>query len=587
MTAYIRAVGILGVDVGGTFTDAVLVEDGRVTTAKVPTDARQEESVLRAARAVGAESLERFTHGTTVATNALLERKGARTAFVATDGFEHLLHLRRQARAHLYRLCEDHPDPLVPLERCFGVDERMGPDGVVRALDLSTVPDLDADAVAVCLLFSFADSSHEEAVAAEIRRRLPSARVVASHEIAPEFREYERASTTAVDAYLGPSLAGYLEALARACAAEGLPEPLVMRSSGGVASLAEAAAHPAFALLSGPAAGAVGAAMAARAAGIENAVSLDMGGTSTDVALIARGEVERGAERSVGGYPMRLPSIDIQTVGAGGGSIAWRDEGGALHVGPESAGAEPGPACYGRGGTRSTVTDANLLLGRLPDTLAGGLSLDRDAAAGALGDLDPSDVVKAVNAEMMRALRLMTVERGHDPRELALVALGGAGPLHACELAEELEIGTVLVPENAGVLSALGLAASDERRDHVRSYLVPLADAGELPRDGEADLRYAGQSFELTVPLGGDLAESFHRAHDERYGYADRARPIELVAVRTAEVRRGPALEPPTGEPRQVSGPDMLELAGATCWLPPGWVGVRDGKSGSWLVTRS
>jgi N-methylhydantoinase A len=587
VTAYIRAVGILGVDVGGTFTDAVLVEDGRVTTAKVPTDARQEESVLRAARAVGAESLERFTHGTTVATNALLERKGARTAFVATDGFEHLLHLRRQARAHLYRLCEDHPEPLVPLERCFGVDERMGPDGVVRALDLSTVPDLDADAVAVCLLFSFADSSHEEAVAAEIRRRLPSARVVASHEIAPEFREYERASTTAVDAYLGPSLAGYLEALARACAAEGLPEPLVMRSSGGVASLAEAAAHPAFALLSGPAAGAVGAAMAARAAGIENAVSLDMGGTSTDVALIAGGEVERGAERSVGGYPMRLPSIDIQTVGAGGGSIAWRDEGGALRVGPESAGAEPGPACYGRGGTRSTVTDANLLLGRLPDTLAGGLLLDRDAAAGALGDLDPSDVVKAVNAEMMRALRLMTVERGHDPRELALVALGGAGPLHACELAEELEIGTVLVPENAGVLSALGLAASDERRDHVRSYLVPLADAGELPRDGEADLRYAGQSFELTVPLGGDLAESFHRAHDERYGYADRARPIELVAVRTAEVRRGPALEPPTGEPRQVSGPNMLELAGATCWLPPGWVGVRDGKSGSWLVTRS
>jgi N-methylhydantoinase A/oxoprolinase/acetone carboxylase beta subunit len=233
------------------------------------------------------------------------------------------------------------------------------------------------------------------------------------------------------------------------------------------------------------------------------------------------------------------------------------------------------------------VTDANLLLGRLPDTLAGGLLLDRDAAAGALGDLDPSDVVKAVNAEMMRALRLMTVERGHDPRELALVALGGAGPLHACELAEELEIGTVLVPENAGVLSALGLAASDERRDHVRSYLVPLADAGELPRDGEADLRYAGQSFELTVPLGGDLAESFHRAHDERYGYADRARPIELVAVRTAEVRRGPALEPPISEPRQVSGPNMLELAGATCWLPPGWVGVRDGKSGSWLVTRS
>ena len=222
-TAYIRAVGILGVDVGGTFTDAVLVEDGRVTTAKVPTAARQEESVLAAAQAVGAGAIERFTHGTTVATNALLERKGARTAFVATAGFEHLLHLRRQARAHLYRLCDDHPEPLVPLDRCFGVEERMGPNGVLRPLDLSTLPEIDAEAVAVCLLFSFADSRHEQAVASELRRRLPGARVVASHEIAPEFREYERASTTAIDAYLGPSLAGYLEALARRCVEEGLP----------------------------------------------------------------------------------------------------------------------------------------------------------------------------------------------------------------------------------------------------------------------------------------------------------------------------------------------------------------------------
>ena len=579
--------GILGVDVGGTFTDAVLVEDGRVATAKVPTAARQEESVLAAALAVGAGEIERFTHGTTVATNALLERKGARTAFVATAGFEHLLHLRRQARAHLYRLCDDHPEPLVPLDRCFGVEERIGPNGVLRPLDISTLPEIDAEAVAVCLLFSFADSRHEQEVASELRRRLPGARVVASHEIAPEFREYERASTTAIDAYLGPSLAGYLEALARRCVEEGFPEPMVMRSSGGVASIAEAAAHPAFALLSGPAAGAVGAAIAARAAGIGNAVSLDMGGTSTDVALIAGGEVERAAERSVGGYPVRLPSVDIQTVGAGGGSIAWRDEGGALRVGPESAGAEPGPASYGRGGTRPTVTDANLVLGRLPETLTGGMPLDRAAAERALGDLDPGAVIHAVNAEMMRALRLVTVERGHDPRELALVAFGGAGPLHACELAEELEIGTVLVPESAGVLSALGLAASDERRDRVRSYLVPLAEAGELPGEGEADLRYAGQSFELTVPLGNDLEESFHVAHEERYGYADRSRPIELVAVRTAEVEHGPELETQRGSRREVSGPDVLELDGSTCWLPPGWVGVRDGKSGSWMVTRS
>src|SRR4249919_3019983 len=434
---------VLGVDVGGTFTDAVLLGDGGLRTAKVPTAARQEESVLAAARAVGAEDVDRFTHGTTVATNALLERKGARTAFVATAGFEHLLHVRRQTRAHLYRLCDDHPAPLVPVENCFGVDERIGPSGVLRALELDSLPAVDAEAVAVCLLFSFRDPRHEQAVADELRRRLPDARIVASHEIAPEFREYERASTTAIDAYLGPSLAGYLEALAARSVEEGLPEPLVMRSSGGVASIAEAAAHPAFALLSGPAAGAVGAAIAARAAGIENAVSLDMGGTSTDVALIEGGEVGRAAERSVGGYPVRLPSVDIQTVGAGGGSIAWLDEGGALRVGPESAGADPGPACYGRGGTRATVTDANLVLGRLPDGLAGGLRLDRAAAERSLGDIDPEAVVKAVNAEMVRAVRLVSIERGHDPRGLTLVAFGGAGPLHACELADELELHSV------------------------------------------------------------------------------------------------------------------------------------------------
>jgi N-methylhydantoinase A len=577
--------GILGVDVGGTFTDAVLIEDGRVVTAKVPTGVRQEESVLAAARAVGTRGLERFTHGTTVATNALLERKGARTAFVATAGFEHLLHLRRQDRAHLYRLCDDHPAPLVPLESCFGVDERMGPDGVLCALDLDSLPVVDAEAVAVCLLFSFRDPSHERAVADELRRRLPGARVVASHEIAPEFREYERASTTAIDAYLGPVLSRYLEALAECCAEAGLPEPLVMRSSGGVATVAEAVAHPAFALLSGPAAGVVGAALAARSAGVEDAISFDMGGTSTDVALISGGVAERSAQRDVAGYPVRLPSVDLHTVGAGGGSIAWVDEGGALRVGPESAGADPGPACYGKGGTRPTVTDANLLLGRLPEQLAGGLGLDRAAAKRALGEIDPAAVVAVVNAEMLSALRVVSVERGHDPRELALVAFGGAGPLHACELAEELEIGTVLVPAAAGVLSALGLAASDERRDHVRTYLVPLAEAGELPAEGEADLRYAGQSFELTVPLGSDISESFHRAHEERYGYSDRARAIELVAVRTAEVRPGPRLEPTRSTPQEMTGPAVVELDGSTCWLPRGWVGVRDGDT--WQLKRT
>jgi len=572
---------VLGVDVGGTFTDAVLLADGELRTAKVPTAARQEESVLAAAEAVGAREVERFTHGTTVATNALLERKGARTAFVATAGFEHLLHLRRQDRARLYRLCAAHPEPLVPLERCVGVRERMGPEGVLEPLDLASLPELDpsVEAVAVCLLFSFRDASHERAVAEELRRRLPGARVVASHEVSPEFREYERASTAAVDAYLGPAVSGYLEALGEAGAAAGLPEPLVMRSSGGLATLDEAAVHPAVALVSGPAAGVIGAARMARAAGVEDAVSFDMGGTSTDVCLIRGGEAGRSAEREAGGLPLRLPTVDLQTVGAGGGSIVWRDAGGAVRVGPESAGADPGPACYGRGGTRPTVTDANLLLGRLPERLAGGLELDRRAAECAFEGLDAAEAVEIVNAEMLRALRLVSVERGHDPRDLALVAFGGAGPLHACALAEELGMETVLVPAAAGVLSAVGLAVADERRDAVRSYVCPLEETGELPPEGEAELRYRGQSFELAVPLQPQLAEAFHRAHEARYGYADRGRSIELVAVRTAEVRPGPPLRLPSAPPLEARGPQVVELDGATCWVPPGWVGVREGSS--------
>jgi N-methylhydantoinase A len=532
--------------------------------------------VLAAARAVGAAGLERFSHGTTVATNALIERKGVRTAFVGTAGFEHLLHLRRQSRAELYRPCAHHPEPLVPLDRCHGVEERIGPGGVIRALELGSLPAFEAEAVAVCLLFAFRDPTHERLVAAELRRRLPSARVVASHEVAPEFREYERASTTAVDAYLGPVVARYLEALAAACRRAGLPEPLVVRSSGGVATLAEAAEHPSVALVSGPAAGAAAAAWVARLAGVQDAISLDMGGTSTDVCLIAGGRVERAAEREVGGFPVRLPTVDLETVGAGGGSIVWRDSGGALRVGPESAGAQPGPACYGHGGTRPTVTDANLLLGRLPERLAGGLQLDRAAAESALAGFDPAAVVEVVNAEMLRALRVVSVERGHDPRDFALVAFGGAGPLHACALAEELEIATVLVPAAAGVLSALGLVVADERRDRVHSYVVPLDEAPELPAEGEADLRYRGQSFELAVPLGPELAERFHRAHEDRYGYADRARALELVAVRTAEVRPGPEVELRGGAEWEGRGPAVVELEGATVWVPDGWAGSTD-----------
>ena len=569
---------VLGVDVGGTFTDAVVLDGGRVTTAKVLTADRQEESVIAVARAAGAHEVERFAHGTTVATNALLERNGARTAFVGTAGFEHLLHLRRQTRAHLYRPCAAWPEPLVPLDRCHGVTGRMGPDGELEPLDLGTLPELDADAVAVCLLHAYRYPSHEQAVVDELRRRLPDAHIVASHEIAPEFREYERASTTAADAYLGPLASRYFQALSRASANARLPEPLVMRSSGGVATPAEAAAHPATILVSGPAAGVVGAARMASLAGIDDAIAFDMGGTSTDVCLIAGGRAERASERTIGGLPIRLPTVDLHTVGAGGGSIVWRDAGGALRVGPRSAGANPGPACYGRGGAEPTVTDANLLLGRVPDRLAGGVELDRRAAERALGIVDPRAVVDVVNAEMLRALRVVSVERGHDPSRFALVAFGGAGPLHACELADELGITTVLVPQVAGVLSALGLVASEERRDSVRSYLRPLDEAGELPGVGEADLRYEGQSFELTVPLQDDLAGAFHRAHEGQYGFAERERRIELVAVRTADVQAGPELELPTAERSKVEGPVVVELPGSTCWIPPGWEGVRDGR---------
>jgi len=585
------AMAFLGVDVGGTFTDAVLLVEGRLHTAKVSTTPEQERSVVDAARivlaAAGMPPLGRFAHGTTVATNALLERTGARTAFVATKGFEHLLHLRRQNRAHLYRLDVDHPEPLVPLERCVGVDERIGPDGVVTPLELSSLPEIDAEAIAVCLLFAFRDPSHELDVATELRRRYRAAVVVASCEVAPEFREYERASTTAVDAYLGPLARRYLTALATSADAAGLPAPLVMRSSGGVASIEEAAAHPALILLSGPAAGVVAAGRIAASSAVENAIAFDMGGTSTDVCLIAGGRAGRSEGRDVAGLPIHVPMVDVHTVGAGGGSIAWRDRGGALRVGPRSAGATPGPACYGRGGEEATVTDANLLLGRLPAQLPGGLELDHAAAERALGTLEPADVVDVVNAEMLRALRVVSVERGHDPRDFALVAFGGAGPLHACALAEELGCQKVLVPESAGVLSALGLVASDSRRDLVRSYVVPLEEAGELPNEGEASLRYRGQSFELTVDLGPELAERFHRAHEDRYGYADRARQVELVSVRTATVEPGPPLRLAGGGPRRRHvGPKLVELNGATCWIAERWVGETD-TSGTLVLERS
>jgi N-methylhydantoinase A len=466
----------------------------------------------------------------------------------------------------------------------------MTPDGPLRPLSddgvaevLRRVRELDPEAVAVCLLHAYRHPQHERAIGDALAAL--GVHVSLSHEAVGTFREYERAATTEVDAALSPLLADYLRRLVQRAADAGLPRPDVMQSSGGLAAAAEAAAHAATTVLSGPAGGAAGAAWAAAGAGEAGALCFDMGGTSCDVCVIEDGAVREASGRTVGGRPIALPMLDLHTVGAGGGSLVRRDAGGALRVGPESAGADPGPACYGRGGG-PTVTDANLLLDRLPAELPGGLVLDRAAAAAALDGVDPAAVVEVVNSEMLRALRVVSVERGHDPREFALVAYGGAGPLHACALAEELGMEAVLVPAAAGVLSALGLAAGDERRDRVISHVRPLDEVGKLPPEGEADLRYRGQSFELTVPLGGDpdLAERFHLAHEDRYGYADRGREVELVAVRTAEVVAGPELALPSHEPEHVSGPALVQLDGSTVWIPPGWEGARDGPS--WVLTR-
>jgi N-methylhydantoinase A/oxoprolinase/acetone carboxylase beta subunit len=609
---------IVGVDVGGTFTDVALIAEGRLVTAKVATTVSDHsagviEGVRNALRAVGlgAADVASFGHGTTVATNAMLERRGARTGYVATRGFADVPALGRQARPHLYRPEQAPPAPLA--EVAVEVDERMGPEGVLRPLDAASVRTAArrlrrerVEAVAVCLLHAYADPRHEQAVADGLRAALPGVHLVASHEVAAEFREFERGSTTIADAYLGPVAGRYLRRLARTAAAEGLPAPAVMQSNGGVCDLDEAAAHPARLLLSGPAGGVA----AVVAAGIPDAISFDMGGTSTDVCLIRGGVAGRSAERRVGGLPLRLPQLDIHTVGAGGGSIAWLDPGGALRVGPASAGADPGPACYGLGGERPTVTDANLVLGRLDAAvpLAGGLRLDVEAAraalqtvAGPFADLDAAaqGVVAVANAEMVRAIGVVSVEQGHDPRALELVAFGGAGPLHACEVADSLGMRSVIVPAAGGVLSALGIAAGERRRVSVRSVMRPLPDflaepptRPRAPRGGmvevECELRYRGQAHELTVPMlpRAGLARRFHARHRERYGFDDPGAEVEVVSVRTSVVAPGAAfvLARVAATPA-VRGPASVPLDGATLWVAPGWT-ARRLPDGSWRVAR-
>jgi N-methylhydantoinase A len=648
---------LLGVDVGGTFTDAVLLDGGAVHTAKVPTTPREESiGVMRAVEAVlegagaGAGEVEAFAHGMTVGTNALLEERGARTALVATAGFADLLEIGRQDRPQLYRLCAPKPAPLVEPELRFEAAERVGPEGVVEPLGdeeperlAAAIEASGAEAVAVCLLFSYLDPSHEREIAAHLRRRLPGVHVSASHQVLPRFREFERCSTTVVDAYLSPLLGRYLGELGDAAGAAGLPQPLVMRSSGGVAPAEEAARAGAWSVLSGPAGGAVGAGLLARLSGDGDALGFDMGGTSCDVCVIEAGEVRRTDGREIGGRPIQLPMVDVHTVGAGGGSIGWRDSGGALRAGPRSAGADPGPACYGRGGTEPTVTDANLLLGRLAgdSRLAGGVDLDAAAAERAVGalarslDLDPlqtaAGILRVADQEMVRALRVVTVERGIDPRRFALLPFGGAGPMHAAAIAAELGIETILCPRAGGVLSALGLCTSERRRDTARTVMLGGEDlsaervAAEvaamaeetgagLGTDAEAQvtykLRYAGQAFELPVPGSAEpdpaeLGEGFERAHEDRYGHRDPEGEVVLVDIELAMVVPGPPPSPRAagegavergsrrvyfdgewietavlrGEPAAgagAEGPVVFELPEATFVVPPGWATAVD-----------
>jgi N-methylhydantoinase A len=581
---------LLGVDVGGTFTDAVLFDGTSLFTVKSPTTpADQSEGVQAAVRGVlelaraNAGDVEAFAHGMTVGTNALLEERGARTALVATEGFTDVLDVARQNRPRLYDLCAGRPAALVPPDLRFGVSERVSAAGVVEPLQeaevarvASSVTDSDAESVAVCLLFAHVEPRHERALAEAIRTAAPHLHVSASHEVLPQFREYERCSTTVIDAYLSPLLATYLGRLADACADQGLPPPSVMKSSGGVAPVSEAASSGAQIVLSGPAGGAVGAGLLARLSGDGNAVGLDMGGTSCDVCVVKDGSVRRTDSRTVGGRVIQLPMVDVHTVGAGGGSVAWRDQGGALRVGPRSAGADPGPACYGRGGSEPTVTDANLLLGYLdPDSpLAGGVSLDAGAARRAVSVLGESlgmdelqtaeGIVRVANQELVRALRVATVERGVDPRAFALMPFGGAGPMHAAAIAAELGMETLLCPRAGGVLSALGLLSSERRRDTARTVMLhgPALTAERIAEEVEAlrdaigaglaearvepvyEMRYRGQAFELPVPGGprpdpAELAEAFAAEHERRYSYRDPAAEVELVTIRMALVEPG------------------------------------------------
>jgi N-methylhydantoinase A len=566
----------VGIDVGGTFTDLVVLGSRGVRVCKVPSTpdapARGLWHAYDAAELTAAP--QALVHGTTVATNALLERKGARVALVVTAGFEDLLELRRQDRAGLYDLARHHPPPLVPRERVVGVVERMGPHGPVLALSDAAAGDavarvvaLQPEAVGISLLFGFLYPAHERQLAAALRAALPGVPVVVAHEVVPRVREHERTSTVAAEAFLRPRVGRYVEEVAREAARRGMVEPRVFASNGGALRGSLAAVRAANLALSGPAGGVRGAALVGAASGIQDLLTLDMGGTSADASVIRAGVAEEQAHGEIAGVPLAVPHLVIETVSAGGGSIAWLDSGGALRVGPESAGAVPGPACYGQGGTLPTVTDAYVALGWIPADrpLAGRIDVDRGAAEAAIArlaeaaGLEPAScalgIVRVAEASMARALRRVSVERGVDPSELTLLAFGGAGPLAACALADLLGVRRVLLPPHAGALSAFGIAAADETVEHTAPVHEAAATwsgtAEALARELEArvltelpgarvtwvaECRYARQGYELDVPVRRaaweQVAADFHDVHERSYGYRDPASAVEVIALR-------------------------------------------------------
>lgn len=590
-----------GVDTGGTFTD-VVADDGRIT--KVPSTPDDPARAVRAGVAELVDAARRpslLAHGTTVATNALLERRGARVALVTNAGFADVIEIGRQDRPSLYDPFVDRPAPLVPRDLRLEVGGRLDAAGrEVVALGPPPAVPAEVDAVAVCLLHADLNDVHERACAAMLQAAAPGLDVTCSADVSPEMREYERTVTTVVNAYLRPVCRGYLRSLADAA-----DEVLVMTSAGGLLPAVDAAELPAALLLSGPAGGVRAGAAFAALAGFPDAVTFDMGGTSTDVCLVRGGVPEPAPERVVGGFPVRLPSLDVHTIGAGGGSIAHVDAGGALRVGPRSAGAVPGPACYGHGGVDVTVTDADLVLGRIPsDAAFAGLGrLDVVAARDALAraGVAAEGVVSVVDVAMEQAVRAVTVERGVDPRSLALVAFGGAGPLHACAIADALGMPAVVVPPRAGVFSAVGLLVAPRQRDLVRSWRGDERDVGALAEEawravgagGDAvvetafDCRYAGQSHDLTIAS----VDAFHGEHARRNGWSRRDWPVEITAVR-ARARRPAVLDvsalPSSSLPerRPATGPCVLAEPDCTVWVPDGWR-ADVGEGGAWILRRS